>query len=286
MIQNNESWDLGEPEMNIRGEPVIHDIASKLGCIRPSQDILVAFPEVAEDFAELEAQLQASRSEMGTEESGSRILSGSSPSSPSLAHTERASSIESDHSALSKDYNQTLWAQQQTAAKVNRSTINTSVKKAMPPTLQINSIDDNGPYCISAYSASPSFDTNASISSSVYTDFQTQTPMFRKASLFPSWSAADDFLGPPHALDLTSQFMKAQQCPSISGPSPLDGSLDRPIDLVEPNVLKAIQLQDWLNFTDGTITPHMLDYSTGCDPSSQVDCIIFGNEYESYMGRA
>ena len=272
--------------MNSRGKPVIHDIASKLGCIQPSRDIPVAFAEGAEDFAQLQTQLQAAHSEMGTGESGSRKMSGSSPSWPSLAHTERASSTKSDHSALSKDYNQTLWAQQQrqTAAKVNRSTINTPVMKSVPLTLQLNSIDDDGPYSISAYSAYASFDTNASIPSPVYTDFQNQSPMFRKMSLFPSWSAADDFFRPPHALDLTIQFMRAQQCPSISGLSPLNGSLDRPIDLVEPNVLKP--MQDWLNATDGTIMPHMLDCSTGYDPSSHMDCIIFGNEYESYMGRA
>jgi hypothetical protein len=283
MIQKNDSWDLGEPEMNNRGQPVIHDIASKLGCIRPSPELPVAFPEGAEDFAELQAQLQAARSEMGAEEAGSRKLSGSSPSWPSLAHTERASSSESDHSALSTHYNQRLWTQQQrqTAAKVNRSTINSSALKSTPLTLQPNSIDDDD-----SYSTSASFDTNAWILSPVYTDFQTQSPMFRKTSLFPSWSAADDFLGPPRALDQTTQFMRAQQCPSISGPSPLDGSHDRPIDLVEPNVLKAIQLQDGLNLTDGTIMPHMLDCSTGYDPSSQMDSIIFRNEYKSQMGWA
>ena len=67
MIRNNESWDLGEPELNDRGQPVIHDIASKLGCIRPSPDLPVAFPEGAEDFAELQAQLQAARAEIGSE---------------------------------------------------------------------------------------------------------------------------------------------------------------------------------------------------------------------------
>jgi hypothetical protein len=286
MIRNNESWDLGEPELNDRGQPVIHDIASRLGCIRPSPDLPIAFPEGAEDFAELQAQLQAARSEMGAEDIVSRKLSGSSPSSPSLAHTERASSTESDHSALSKDYNQTLWAQQQrqTGAKVHPSALNSSPMKPTSLSLQQRSSTEDDVVYSRGYSARASFDTNGSIPSPVYTDFQTQSPMFRKASPFPSWSTTDDFLGQPNALDLTAQFMRAQQFPSMSGPS-LDGSMTRPMDLMDSNVLKAVQIQNGLNFTDGTITPHMLDCN-GYDPSSQMDSIMFGNEYESQMGRA
>jgi hypothetical protein len=40
-----------------------------------------------------------------------------------------------------------------------------------------------------------------------------------------------------------------------------------------------------LIFTDWTIAPHMLDCND-YDPSSQMDSLIFGNEYESQMGRA
>jgi hypothetical protein len=281
MIRNNESWDLGEPELNDRGQPVIHDIASKLGCIRPSPDLPVAFPEGAEDFVELQAQLQAARSEMGAEDTGSRKLSGSSPSSPSLAHTERASSTESDHSALSKDYNQTIWAQQQQqqqqqrhrGAKVKPPLPNAPPVKCTPLRSQQRSSEDDTSYA-STFSTRASFDTNASMPSPIYTDFQTQSPMFRKASPFPSWSTTDDFLGQPNALDLTAQFMRAQQYPNMGGPT-LGGSMIQPMDL-EPSVL---------NFTDGTITPHMLDCN-GYDPSSQMDNLIFGNEYESQMGRA
>ncbi len=39
MVRNNQQWELGEPELNKRGQPVIHNIASKLGCIRPNSDI-------------------------------------------------------------------------------------------------------------------------------------------------------------------------------------------------------------------------------------------------------
>lgn len=280
MVRNNESWDLGEPELNDRGQPVIHDIASRLGCIRASPDLPIAFPEGAEDFAELEAQLQAARSEMGAEDTGSRKLLGSSPSSPSLAHTERSSSTESDHSALSKDYNQTLWAQQQrqTSVKVPAPTVSVHSMKPTPLKRQRNSTDEDGQYP-SAYSSRGSFDTNPSMPSPVYTDFQTQSPMFRKASPFPSWST-DDFLAPPHTLDLSAQFMRTPQYHGVPAPS-MDGSMD----LVEPNVLKSIHMHDGLAFADGTITPHMLDCH-GYDAGSQMDSIMFGNEYDSPMGRA
>ncbi|KAH6611294.1 c6 transcription factor [Trichoderma cornu-damae] len=39
MIQKNQQWHLGAPELNDRGELVIHDIAKKLGCIGPNGEI-------------------------------------------------------------------------------------------------------------------------------------------------------------------------------------------------------------------------------------------------------
>jgi hypothetical protein len=108
--------------------------------------------------------------------------------------------------------------------------------------------------------------------------------MFRKVLAFPSWSTTGDFLASPHALNLTAQFIMAQQFCSISGPS-IDGSSVRPMDLIEQNLFKAIHPQDGLKFTDGTITPYMLDYS-GYYLSSQMDNIMFGNKYESQLGQA
>jgi hypothetical protein len=138
----------------------------------------------------------------------------------------------------------------------------TSTRKPTPLTLQRNLTDDNGT-CPSAYSARAFFDTNASIRTPPYTDFQTQSLIFRKRSPFPSWIAADDFLGATHGLDLTSRF------PSIPGLS-LDGLLNRQFE--------AIQSQDGLNLTDGTVAPYLLDCK-GYDPRSQLSNIISGNEY-------
>ncbi|PKK53321.1 hypothetical protein CI102_3360 [Trichoderma harzianum] len=39
MIQKNQSWDLGDPELNDQGELVIHDVAKKLGCIGANGEI-------------------------------------------------------------------------------------------------------------------------------------------------------------------------------------------------------------------------------------------------------
>ncbi|KAM0258780.1 hypothetical protein ACHAQJ_003622 [Trichoderma viride] len=39
MIQKNQPWDLGDPELNDQGELVIHDIAKRLGCIGPNDEI-------------------------------------------------------------------------------------------------------------------------------------------------------------------------------------------------------------------------------------------------------
>ncbi|KAK0723953.1 hypothetical protein B0T21DRAFT_294250 [Apiosordaria backusii] len=63
MVRNHQTWDLGEPDINDRGQPVIHNIASKLGCIRPSGDMDLpphaVFPEDEASLAELARQLEA-----------------------------------------------------------------------------------------------------------------------------------------------------------------------------------------------------------------------------------
>jgi hypothetical protein len=279
MVRNNESWELGDPEMNDRGQPVIHDIASKLGCIRHSPDLPYAFPEGAEDFAELQAQLQAARSDSHSDDSGSRKASDDASYSPTLDRTDRASSSESDHSTLSKDYNQMLWAQQQrAAAKANTPAINTTILKPTPLNLtQRVSIDDD-----SAYSARASFDTSRSMPSPIYTDFQTESPMFRNSSPFSPWSAGDEFLTAPHILDGAAQYLR-QPYQAIPRSSPMDGSISGGAIGLEPNVMKAMQF-DSLNFAEGTIRPGMLDCNTGYD--LQMDSIIFNGDYESQMGMA
>ncbi|KAL3420246.1 C6 transcription factor [Phlyctema vagabunda] len=306
MVRNNESWDLGEPEMNDRGQPVIHDIASKLGCIRPSPDLPYAFPEGADDFAELQAQLQAARAEMGAHDignhnssnnnnnNGSRKGSDSVSSSPALDRTDRASSSESDHSALSKDYNQMLWQQQQqqqsallhAKANVPSSPAKQARVKLEPvvPTIRNSSYDED-------YAPRASFE---SMPSPVYSDFPPASPMFRNASPFSPWSGGDEFLGQAHALDLTAHYMRqGQQQQQYAAPrsAPMyvaaggaaagQAGGAAPMDA---DMFKAMQLADGMNFADGTIRPGMLDCSS-MDLADQMDNIMFTpGEFESNMG--
>jgi flagellar motor protein MotB len=264
MIRNNESWDLGEPEMNDRGQPVIHDIASKLGCIRPSPDLPNNFPEGAEDFAELQAQLQAARSDANSEDTSDRKYSEDSAYSPALDRTDRASSSESDHSSLSKDYSQ-KWSQQRQAAKIAPHAI-----KPAPLNLPLKTSFDE-----EVYQPRASLDSSYSIPSPIYTDFQTESPMFRNSSPFSPWSGQDDFLGPAHALDLTAHYMRAQQMQAAPRSSTIGSDF-----------LKAMQLNDGLNFADGTIRPTMLDCNTSFDMSDQMDSIIYTGDYEGQIGMA
>ncbi|KAK4102198.1 hypothetical protein N658DRAFT_423969 [Parathielavia hyrcaniae] len=62
MVRNGERWELGEPELNDRGQPIIHNVAAKLGCLRPNCDLDLPahsiFPEDEAGMAELARQLQ------------------------------------------------------------------------------------------------------------------------------------------------------------------------------------------------------------------------------------
>jgi hypothetical protein len=103
MVRNGQEWDLGEPELNDRGQPVIHNIASKLGCIRPNTDIDLPvhsiFPEDEAGMAELAHQLEEHQKEHG----GQKEVKGETDSS-SCNRTDRASSSELDHSDYEHDY--------------------------------------------------------------------------------------------------------------------------------------------------------------------------------------
>lgn len=272
MVRNNEEWELGEPELNDRGQPVIHDIASKLGCIRPSPDLPFAFPEGAEGFARLQADLQAARAEMASDDTGSRKPSSESSRSsysPGPRRTERASSSDSDHSELSSEYNRMLSSPRSpTSAKPLAPNI---ITKPLPSKFAAQHL----PFNDDSYQARTAFD---SMPSPIYADFQTQSPMFRAASPFSPWSGGDDYLGQAHALDLTAQFMQQQQYPP---------NLSRN-SMSQVEMLKAMQLADRLDFAAGTVRPGMLDcnnvaYEMG---DGQIDNIMFGTEYDNQMGVA
>jgi hypothetical protein len=283
MVRNGESWDLGEPELNDRGLPVIHNIAEKLGCIRPSPDMPQSFPEDAEEFAELQRQLFA----------GKLDNSDGKTSEDSLSHPdrmERASSSESDHSVLSKDYGQMLWAQQQQQ--------NISLAQYQSGQLDCPQFGDEPLFQNDYIKQEPrqtihdisSISTNSPVYSNYQAQSQVQSPVFRTQSPFGSWSAGnDDYLGPAPILDLTALYMRQQQQqqfkqssamrmqrPSASGMvSPVSPMMDSGL----PNAFN-MRANTYMASNDGTIRPNMLDCSPNLDLADQIDNIMFG-DYET-----
>ncbi len=277
MVRNGESWDLGEPELNDRGLPVIHNIAEKLGCIRPSPDMPQSFPEDAEEFAELQAQLFA----------GKLDSSDSKGSDDSISHpdrTERESSSESDHSALSKDYNQMLWAQQQ------QQNVSLGQYQAFGdgPLFQNDYIKQEPRQRLREV-------TSISTNSPAYSNFQNQSPVFRTQSPFSPWPAgANEYLGPSNILDLTALYMRQQQQqqqqsfkqssnPGMQRPIP-NGMVSPVSPMMDSSLPSSFDLKanPFMAGNDGTIRPNMLDYRSGVDLADQMDNVMFG-EYETMM---
>ena len=97
MVRSGQQWDLEEPDLNDRGQPVIHDIAQKLGCIRPNSDIDLpvhsVFPEDEQGLADLARQLEAQQQQDDK-------VNGLHDHD---ARTDRASSSDLDHSDF-EDY--------------------------------------------------------------------------------------------------------------------------------------------------------------------------------------
>ncbi|KAL2183266.1 hypothetical protein L209DRAFT_736482 [Thermothelomyces heterothallicus CBS 203.75] len=96
MVRNGEPWDLGEPELNDRGQPVIHNVAAKLGCLRPNSDLDLPvhsiFPEDEAGMAELARQLQEHAAASSASSSSSSSSSQETESNTACNRTDRASS--------------------------------------------------------------------------------------------------------------------------------------------------------------------------------------------------
>jgi hypothetical protein len=95
MVRANEPWTLSEPQLNDRGQPVIHNIAEALGCIRPNPDMPVVFPENSVEFEKLQRRLQA-------EELAAAGLA------QQIGREHRAGSSESEHSDVFGDFASTF----------------------------------------------------------------------------------------------------------------------------------------------------------------------------------
>lgn len=105
MVRSGQQWDLGEPEVNDRGQPVIHNIATLLGCIRPNADADLpphsVFPEDEGGLSKLAAELEVHQRESQQAEHKSETES-------TCNRTERASSSELDHSDFEQDYRKAM----------------------------------------------------------------------------------------------------------------------------------------------------------------------------------
>lgn len=113
MVRNGQPWDLGEPELNDRGQPVIHNIATKLGCIRPNADADLpphsVFPEDEAGLARLAAELDVQQREREKE---THTTEHRSETESNCTRTDRASSSELDHSDFEQDYRKAILGNQ------------------------------------------------------------------------------------------------------------------------------------------------------------------------------
>lgn len=267
MLRRGEEWTYGEPELNDRGLPVIHNIAEKLGCIRQAPDVDYKFPEGEEDFLELQHRLQTSAS---IEDSLDSVKSETHDSEHTLKRTERASSSDSEHSAESTgSHSQGQHTEQISPPQIKQETPN--LKSYTQPQLPQIQIPQRLP-----------------------TDFgctqvpSTQQPSPRSAFTSDSYGpespftnfgyGCDDFLGPVPPLEVTAQYLNARQqqrsTPQHPKPERFSFSQSLPYNLGGPSCVSAnpsdfaccndIMNPNYFNgvtgtLGDGTIRPGMLE---------------------------
>ncbi|KAM0561154.1 hypothetical protein ACHAPJ_003658 [Fusarium lateritium] len=220
MVRNNQSWDLGEPELNDRGQPVIHNIAQKLGCIRPNSDIDLpvhsVFPEDEAGMAELARQLEEQQKENEPHKETIKDTDSSV-----CNRTERASSSELDHSDLEHmdyDYRKAAFG-------------NTNAMTLSPQ----------------SFTGSADF------------DFAPPPPEIDAASLFPSQSPAmANFpawpMAKPQPSDLTMQFLQQQQNGMMANMDLLNqGLVESEFGTIKPHVLSCPNPEVMLGMGDPMI---------------------------------
>ncbi|EXK76266.1 hypothetical protein FOQG_18985 [Fusarium oxysporum f. sp. raphani 54005] len=89
MVLNNQPWELGEPDLNNHGQPVIHSIAQKLRCIRPQSDVELPVHSV---FPENEASLsEPARQLEGQQDDNNQQMDDKDADYSASNRTERAS---------------------------------------------------------------------------------------------------------------------------------------------------------------------------------------------------
>jgi hypothetical protein len=314
MVRNKEEWTLGDPEINDRGQPVIHDIARRLGCIRQSTDLPVVFPEDAAQFAALQAQMEASITEDDHGDASQKQSTKSGWSSQS--RTDRESSSESEHSTNSADYIQMMWNQQQLQEQEQLLEQGQFASQFAAPQSQPPMFGEQQFFQADFALEPPSLDAmeltfaSRATGPSLYTEMspvsQTQSPQFRRDSPFSQWRpGADEFLGNPSMLDMTASYMQTQtqlqgqgnpsfyeaprSAPSMRGSrqtesgyisgqaSPMPGARSSAM-LGNMDILQS-QRGSFLA-GEGTIQPGMLQSSGSFDPGEQLSEQMF-MDYET-----
>jgi len=202
MVRSQQPWDLGEPELNERGQPVIHNIASKLGCIRPNSDLDLPvhsiFPEDEAGLSELARQLE----EQQQKESGIIITSNSDTHGGRLnikqetesiccGRTERASSSELDHSDF-EDYRRSAFGGARGRGAGSALTMS-------PASLNYNDFDINSATPSDGFSTQSSAGSISTSSLPAYSSPWMTRQTFTAAAQQPSYLSSN---GPPAFLDM------------------------------------------------------------------------------------
>jgi len=262
MLRRGEEWTYGEPELNDRGLPVIHNIAEKLGCIRQAPDVDYKFPEGEEDFLELQHRLQATATLEGCSES---VKLEPHDSEHTLERTDRASSSDSDHSSDGSSHSPTHQSEQAPQPQIKQE-IPRSKTYNNPPQLQQIQIPRRATADFSKISSTQQTSPRSTFTSDSYSP----------ESPFTNFGfGSDDFLGPAPALDVTSQFLNVRpqqpQPQQQQKPQRFSFSQSLPYNLGIPNAANGDfgNCGDMMNSTyytgvtgalgDGTIRPGMLE---------------------------
>lgn len=175
MVRNGQPWDLGEPELNDRGQPIIHNIATKLGCIRPNADtdlpVHSVFPEDERSLAKLAAELEVQQNERERDNAlaGEMQYEGEN----SRPRRERASSSELDHSDLEHDYRKTLMSGHQNPQSLSPQSFASSYSEFEPSTRHSDIDHSTGFFSPTAPASYPTWHMNPPSSMNVPPQYST-----------------------------------------------------------------------------------------------------------------
>lgn len=271
MVRNSQPWELGEPELNDRGQPVIHNIAQKLGCIRPNSDIDLpvhsVFPEDERGMHELARQLEEQQrledavGGSSNHETGAVPLVSSASSSsattaaaPCSADTDsssfqRASSSELDHSDFEQDYRAMAFG--------NRGGRNAVTMSPQSFTTSNTDFDlGPSPQDLDSGAMMPSMSAG---SSSMHNFQQWTTP----ATAMPHKAQQPDAL--------TMQFMQQQAMAMHS------------IDMLNPELQDRLMNQGLVESEFGTLKPHVLSGANSEVMMGMGDPMIFSGGYDGEL---